>query len=158
MHSGERTARATPSRDERGLSVTPFVAVIFAALIMTVGLVVDGGQKVAAASRAETAAAGASRAAGNAAATQELGARDPVAAATLAARTYLAGQPGVTGSVTVSRRRRSRPDQRHRADHLPGHRRHRRRDRHRLRPGQHRSDRSDPMNAPPAPRIRGPRP
>ena len=88
-------------RDERGLSATPFVAVIFAALIMTVGLVVDGGQKVAAASRAETAAAGASRAAGNAAATQELGARDPVTAATLAARSYLAGQPGVTGSVTV---------------------------------------------------------
>ena len=102
MPSGERTTRATPSRDERGLSITPFIAVIFAALIMTVGLVVDGGQKVAAASRAETAAAGAGRAAGNAAATQELGARDPVAAAILAARTYLAGQPGVTGSVTVS--------------------------------------------------------
>ena len=102
MHSGDRTVRALPSRDERGLSVSPFVAVVFAALIMTVGLVVDGGQKVAAASRAETAAAGASRVAGNAAATQELGASDPVAAATLAARTYLAGQPGVTGSVTVS--------------------------------------------------------
>ena len=101
MHSGERTARTAPSRDERGLSVTPFVSVIFAALIMTVGLVVDGGQKVAAASRAEAAAAGASRAAGNTAATHELGARDPVVAATLAARTYLAGQPGVTGSVTV---------------------------------------------------------
>ena len=69
---------ATAKRDERGLSVSPFVAVIFAALIMTTGLVIDGGQKVAAASRAETAAAGASRAAGNAAATQELGARDPV--------------------------------------------------------------------------------
>ena len=100
MHSGGRTT-STPSRDEFGLSVTPFVSVIFAALIMTVGLVVDGGQKVAAVSRAETAAAGASRAAGNAAATQELGARDPVAAATLAARTYLAGQPGITGWVTV---------------------------------------------------------
>jgi hypothetical protein len=100
MHSREGLITATP-RDERGLSVTPFVSVIFAALIMTVGLVVDGGQKVAASSRAETAAAGASRAAGNAAATQELGARDPAAAATLAARTYLAGQPGVTGSVTV---------------------------------------------------------
>ena len=102
MRSGARTTKARPPRDERGLSVTPFVAVIFAALIMTVGLVVDGGQKVAATSRAETAAAGASRAAGNAAATQELGARDPVAAATLAAKTYLAGQPGVTGSVMVS--------------------------------------------------------
>jgi hypothetical protein len=101
MHSVPRATRAT-QRDERGLSMTPFVSVIFAALIMTVGLVVDGGQKVAAASRAETAAAGASRAAGNAAATQELGDRDPAAAATLAARTYLAGQPGVTGAVTVS--------------------------------------------------------
>ena len=91
-----------PLRDERGLSITPFVAVIFAALIMTAGLVIDGGQKVAAASRAETAAAGASRAAGNAAATQELGAGDPVAPPSRAARNYLAGQPGVTGSVTVA--------------------------------------------------------
>jgi hypothetical protein len=90
-----------PERNERGLSITPFVAVIFAALIMTAGLVIDGGQKVAAASRAETAAAGASRAAGNAAATQELGAGDPAGAAVAAARNYLAGQPGVTGSVTV---------------------------------------------------------
>ena len=49
-------------RNERGLSMTPFVVVIMAALIMTAGLVIDGGQKVAAASRAETAAAGASRA------------------------------------------------------------------------------------------------
>ena len=91
-----------PTRDERGLSVTPFVAVIFAALIMTAGLVIDGGQKVAATSRAETAAAGASRAAGNAAATQELGVGNPAGAAVAAARNYLAGQPGVTGSVTVS--------------------------------------------------------
>ena len=42
---------------------------------MTAGLVIDGGQKVAAAGRAEAAAAGASRAAGNAAATLELGGR-----------------------------------------------------------------------------------
>jgi hypothetical protein len=90
-----------PVRDERGLSITPFVAVIFAALIMTAGLVIDGGQKVAAASRAETAAAGASRAAGNAAATQELGVGNPAGAAIAAARNYLAGQPGVTGTVTV---------------------------------------------------------
>jgi hypothetical protein len=91
-----------PARDERGLSVTPFVSVVFAALILTAGLVIDGGQKVAATSRAETAAAGASRAAGNAAATQELGAGNPAGAAVTAARSYLAGQPGVTGSVTVT--------------------------------------------------------
>ena len=94
--------RGMPARDERGLSITPFVAVLFAALIMTAGMVIDGGQKVAAASRAETAAAGAGRAAGNAAATQELGDGDPVAAAIAAARNYLAGQPGVSGSVSVS--------------------------------------------------------
>src|SRR5215210_5060910 len=63
-----------PARDERGLSITPFVSVIFAALILTAGLVIDGGQKVTAASRAEVAAA----------------------------RHYLAGQPGVTGSVTIN--------------------------------------------------------
>ena len=102
MINNQVRRRGLPARDERGLSITPFVAVVFAALIMTAGLVIDGGQKVAAASRAETAAAGASRAAGNAAATQELGAGNPVAAAILAARNYLAGQPGVTGSVTVN--------------------------------------------------------
>ena len=96
------SGRLLPPRNERGLSITPFVSVVFAALILTAGLVIDGGQKVAATSRAETAAAGASRAAGNAAATQELGAGNPAGAAVTAARNYLAGEPGVTGSVTVS--------------------------------------------------------
>jgi hypothetical protein len=91
-----------PQRDERGQSITPFVIVIMSALIMTAGLVVDGGQKVSAASRAEVAASGASRAAGNAAATKELAGTDPGGAAVLAARAYLAGQPGVQGSVTVA--------------------------------------------------------
>jgi hypothetical protein len=90
------------SRDERGMSVCPFVVVIMMALIMTTGLVVDGGQKVAAASRAESVAASASRIAGNAAAAQELSGRDPAAAAVLAARAFLAGQPDVHGSVAVS--------------------------------------------------------
>ena len=31
MHSGEDAAGVAPVRDERGLSVTPFVTVIFAA-------------------------------------------------------------------------------------------------------------------------------
>jgi Flp pilus assembly protein TadG len=88
-------------RDERGQSISLFVLVIMGALITTSGLVIDGGQKVAATSRAESAAAGASRAAGNAAATQELGGADPASAAVLAAKTYLAGQPGVeTVSIT----------------------------------------------------------
>ena len=69
---------------------------------MTTGLVIDGGQKVAATSRAESAAAGASRAAGNAAATQQLGGADPAIAAVRDAKSYLAGQPGVNGTVSLS--------------------------------------------------------
>ena len=89
-------------RDDRGQAVSLFVLLIIGALIMTAGLVIDGGQKVAAASRSETAAASASRAAGNAAATAELGGADPVGPAVSAARLYLAGQPGVTGSVSAA--------------------------------------------------------
>jgi hypothetical protein len=89
-------------RDEHGQSVSLFGLVIMGALILTTGLVIDGGQKVAATSRAESAAAGASRAAGNAAATQHLGGADPASAAVLAAKNYLAGQPGVNGTVSVS--------------------------------------------------------
>ena len=90
------------TRNEHGQSISLFVLVIMGALIMTTGLVIDGGQKVAATSRAESAAAGASRAAGNAAATEQLGGADPASAAVLAAKTYLAGQPGIMGTVTIS--------------------------------------------------------
>jgi hypothetical protein len=90
------------TRDESGQSISLFTLVVMAALIMTTGLVIDGGQKVAATSRAESAAAGASRAAGNAAATQQLGGADPASSAVLAAKTYLAGQPGVQGTVSVA--------------------------------------------------------
>jgi hypothetical protein len=75
---------------------------VMGALIATAGLVIDGGQKVTATSRAESAAAGASRAAGNAGATQQLGGRSSAGSAVVAARTYLAGQPGVRGSVEVA--------------------------------------------------------
>ncbi len=88
-------------RNERGQSISLFVLVIMSALITTTGLVIDGGQKVAATSRAESAAAGAGRAAGNAAATQQLGGADPASAAVLAAKTYLAGQPGIDGTVSI---------------------------------------------------------
>lgn len=88
--------------NERGQSISLFVLVIMGALIMTTGLVIDGGQKITATSRAESAAAGASRAAGNAAATEQLGGADPASAAVLAAKTYLAGQPGIMGTVAIS--------------------------------------------------------
>jgi hypothetical protein len=98
----ESIMKLTAAQDERGQSLSLFVLVIMSALIMTTGLVIDGGQKVTATSRAESAAAGASRAAGNAAATQELGGADAASAAVLAAKNYLAGQPGVDGTVSIS--------------------------------------------------------
>jgi hypothetical protein len=88
-------------RNESGQSISLFVLVIMSALIIATGLVIDGGQKVSASSRAESAAAGAGRAAGNAAATQQLGGAGPAGAAVLAARTYLAAQPGVEGTVSI---------------------------------------------------------
>ncbi|GAA2094295.1 hypothetical protein GCM10009841_04690 [Microlunatus panaciterrae] len=89
-------------RSQRGQSVSVFVVLVTMALILTAGLVVDGGQKVTAVSRAETAAAGAARAAGNAAAAGSVVGTPDVSAATAAARTFLAGTPGVTGSVTLT--------------------------------------------------------
>lgn len=91
-----------PPHDERGMSVTVLGMTMITALILTAGLVIDGGQKVTATSRAQTAAAGATRVAGNASATQQLAGRDPTGAAVLAARSYLAGQPGVRGSVDLA--------------------------------------------------------
>lgn len=88
--------------DERGQSVSVFVAVMTAALVITAGLVVDGGQKVAASSRAEGAAAGAARAAGNAAATQTLAGSNNTGSAVLAAKAFLNSQPGVTGTVSIT--------------------------------------------------------
>ena len=98
----DRRSRSTPTRDERGLTVSVFVLLVLAALIAVAGLVVDGGQKVTAASRAEAAADGAARAAANAAATQRLAGRDGAGAGVLAAKAYLAGEPGVRGSVSLS--------------------------------------------------------
>lgn len=91
-----------PRRDERGQSVSVFVTVVVAALIMTAGLVIDGGQKITAASRAESAAAGAARAAANAGVTQTIAGRSPADASLRAAAAFLAGQPGVSGRASVS--------------------------------------------------------
>lgn len=88
--------------DERGQSVSLLVILVMTAMIFTAGLVIDGGQKAASAASAESAAVGAARAASNAAATQELAGHDAAGAAVTAAKAYLAGQPGVSGTVTVS--------------------------------------------------------
>jgi Flp pilus assembly protein TadG len=102
MITAESIMENRTARDEHGQSISLFALVIMGALIITTGLVIDGGQKITATSRAESAAAGASRAAGNAAATQQLGGGDASSAAVLAGKTYLAGQPGVQGTVSIT--------------------------------------------------------
>lgn len=87
---------------ERGASLSVLVLLwVFAILIMA-GLVVDGGQKVTAARRAESVAAGAARAAADAGATARLAGRTDPGASLLAARRYLDGSPGVTGRAYVA--------------------------------------------------------
>ena len=71
------------------------------ALIATTGLVIDGGQKA-------QPPAGPSRPPLGPAvqpamtATQQLGGADPSSAAVLAAKAYLAGQPGIKGTVAIA--------------------------------------------------------
>lgn len=94
---------------ELGQAISVLMLGVVAALIMIAGLVIDGGQKAAAISRAESAAAGAARAAANAGAGGTLGSggKGTVAAAEAraAAQTYLKSAaigPGPTLSGTVS--------------------------------------------------------
>lgn len=90
-------------RDERGHSLSSFVAVTVVALLLVAGLVVDGGAQVHAARRAELAASAAARAAAAQTATNRLaGVALDAGAATAAAQRALAGHPGVTGEVTFT--------------------------------------------------------
>ncbi|WP_157683462.1 hypothetical protein [Microlunatus soli] len=100
-----------PAADaERGQAISVLAMGIVAMLIMVAGLVIDGGQKAAAISRAESAAAGAARAAANAGAGGTLGTGGDRSVAISRARTaalnYLRGVgggtgPRVSGTVTV---------------------------------------------------------
>lgn len=94
----------TPSwqrRGQRGGSVTLFLLVSMTAITLILGLVVDWGAKVNAATEAQTAAQSAARAAANASAGSQLGGGAPSAtAAYYAAHQHLA-QAGVTGTVQV---------------------------------------------------------
>lgn len=89
-----------PRRDERG-EASIYVLLLVPAMILMIGLVVDGGQKTRADQTAQTAAAAAARAATDAAATDQLGGRAGTAIAVRAARGYLS-QAGVTGTVQVA--------------------------------------------------------
>ena len=98
----ESIMRLRTTQDERGQAINLFVLVIMSAFIFPPGLGFAGGQTVPPTRRAVSAAAGAGRAAGNAAATQQLGDGDAASAAVLAAKTYLAGQPGVQGTISIT--------------------------------------------------------
>jgi len=88
-------------RDERGASFSTFVASFVLALILTSGLVVDGGAQMAAARRASVTAGEVARAASDAAATRRLAGADGAAAALAAARARAAGAPGMSVAIEV---------------------------------------------------------
>ncbi|MFT4216438.1 MAG: hypothetical protein QM619_04525 [Micropruina sp.] len=91
------------TRGERGQALSSFVAVVVIALLLVAGLVVDGGRKTAADRRAELTAAAAARSAADAtAAHRQLGRRPDANAAIAAARTVIAGQPGMEGNVSIA--------------------------------------------------------
>ena len=89
-----------PCRDERG-EASLFVLLLIPAMIVMIGLVVDGGQKTHADQTAQTAAVAAARAATDAAATDQLAGQTGTTDAVRAARSYL-NQAGVTGSVQAT--------------------------------------------------------
>lgn len=88
-------------RSARGQSLTVFAVVIMAALIMTTGLVIDGGQKAAAISRAEAVAAVAARVGSEAGAAGSVAGQADSGTALAAARSYLDSSQGVAGSATI---------------------------------------------------------
>lgn len=88
--------------DQRGLSLSPFLVMLLPALLVMVGLVVDGGAQAAAARHAERTAASAARAGTDAAAADRLsGGRDGTRVALAAAQQVVNRDPAVSGTVSV---------------------------------------------------------
>ena len=95
MHLGARPGRG----DEQG-SVSVWVAVMAAAVLITLVLIVDGGAKIRAGNRADIAAAEAARAAVIAAGPRPAGNRAEARLAVAAAKAYLT-KAGVQGSAVI---------------------------------------------------------
>jgi hypothetical protein len=94
--------------DHRGMSLSPFIVGVVPALLIMIGLVVDGGAQATAQRRAEGLAAAAARAgADDTAAARVAGGEVDVAHAIARAQAVIAERQGVTGEVTVSGRRMS---------------------------------------------------
>ncbi|HML51385.1 MAG TPA: pilus assembly protein TadE [Propionicimonas sp.] len=89
-------------RDQRGLSLSPFLVILLPALLVMIGLVVDGGAQAAAARHAERVAASAARAGSDAAAADRLsGGQDGARVALTVARRVVDQDAAVSGSVKV---------------------------------------------------------
>ena len=87
---------------QRGMSLSPFIAVLLPALLVMIGLVVDGGAQAAAANRAERVAAAAARAASDDTAAARLaGGQLNVAHAITVAQQRVASETGVSAQVSV---------------------------------------------------------
>lgn len=97
------TREGTQMRDQRGLSLSPFVVGVVPALLVMIGLVVDGGAQASAQRRAEGLAAAAARAAVDDTATARLaGGQVDVAHAIARAKAVIGGRPEATGEVSVT--------------------------------------------------------
>jgi hypothetical protein len=89
-------------RDQRGMSLSPFIVGILPALLIMIGLVVDGGAQAAAQRRAEGLAAAAARAAADDTAAARLaGGTVDIPHAIARAQAVIAERTGVDGDVTV---------------------------------------------------------
>lgn len=88
-------------RNQRGMSLSPFVAILLPALLVMIGLVVDGGAQAAAARRSELVAAAAARAAVDDTAAARLAGAQPNIAHAIAVAHNAIAAAGVTGDVQV---------------------------------------------------------
>lgn len=99
-----RTPRLAADANERG-TITVFTAIVVAALLLMVGLALDGGQKIRAARQADAIAAEAARAGGQAIKVPDaVQGQQPVIdpqAAVRASKAFLR-TAGVTGSVQIT--------------------------------------------------------
>lgn len=91
------------TRDQRGVSLSAFFAVVVLGLLLMAGLVVDGGAQAVAGRRAELLASAAARAGADATAASRLaGEPADVSAAVAAAQQVLSASADVTGEVQVA--------------------------------------------------------
>jgi hypothetical protein len=95
-------AQLMPQRNQRGMSLSAFIVVLLPALVVMIGLVVDGGAQAAGERQAQWVAAAAARAAcDQTAASRVNGAQANTALAVSLAKATIAAEPGVTGQVQI---------------------------------------------------------